>query len=426
MNINENKLPKVRVLFLAWGFSIHAKRRIQLFVDDDNFSVAVVSNYNYNFDNARNFLLTGAVAGDPDLTSQQARSPEAKERINLNEKGKAALSRILPLRILVDLYRGMKDYRILKKAVSAFKPDVVFLQTLLYPCYLSYFLPREIPLMITFWNGDVIWWAKSNGIERLLKKQIVTYGVRRAKAITVNSQMAIDACLGYGVEKDKVNLIRYPGVDLEVFRPLLVKDEARNKIGIVSGKVVLCPRGLGDYLNSDIILEAVSEVVKVKPDTMFILMGAAMKGDLKKYQRLVSDLGIGENVRWDGGATWEEMPIYYNAADVMISISSNDSLPNCMLESMACGTPVIMGDIPQIREWIVDGENGFLVPTREPVSLGKRIIDVFENRDGIIDNFVKKNVELVIREVDSKKNLIKVKDLVCLISEKGAGKYDET
>lgn len=42
------------------------------------------------------------------------------------------------------------------------------------------------------------------------------------------------------------------------------------------------------------------------------------------------------------------MPDYYACADVMVSISSHDSLPNCMLEAMACGIPVVMGDIPQI------------------------------------------------------------------------------
>src|SRR4030042_4298500 len=51
---------RTKVLFLAWGFSIHAYRRIQLFVDDPEFEVAVVSTHDYNFTNARNILLTDA------------------------------------------------------------------------------------------------------------------------------------------------------------------------------------------------------------------------------------------------------------------------------------------------------------------------------------------------------------------------------
>ena len=57
-----NRGPEsTKVLFLCWGFSIHARRRIQIFVDDERFKVAVVSTYNYGFAGALNVLLGGLV-----------------------------------------------------------------------------------------------------------------------------------------------------------------------------------------------------------------------------------------------------------------------------------------------------------------------------------------------------------------------------
>jgi glycosyltransferase involved in cell wall biosynthesis len=318
--------------------------------------------------------------------------------------------------LLEDLYKGAKDLTMLKAAVREFKPDIVFLQTLLYPCYLSFFLPKSQPIVITFWNGDVVWWAKWNGIERMLKKQIVTHGVRRAQAITVNSQSAFDACLGYGGNAEKIHLIRYPGVDLDRFKPLARK-VAREKLGIKARKVVLSPRGLGGYLNSDVIVNSAVEVIKKYPDTLFIFVsGVGNSLELERHRQQARSLGLEQHFKWEGQVDWDLMPLYYNAANVVISISLNDSLPNSMLEAMSCGVPVIMGDIPQIREWVVDGENGFLVGPRDISALSDRIIKCFDNRDQAIDSFINKNLILVKNKADSNKNIIAIKEMVLQVA----------
>lgn len=415
-------VKKTRVMFMAWGYSIHAKRRIQLFVDDPDFEVAVVSTHNYNFDNAVNYLLANAVeskntekiVAEKEKTSsvlKQSRSRKSLLRKIISQIASFPLSGLL-LSLLWECRTAQKDYKILKSAVKEFKPDVVFLQTLLYPCYLSYFLPRSIPIMITFWNGDVTWWAKWNGIDRLLKKQIVTYGARRAAAVTVNTQMAFNTCIGYGTRAENIHLVRYPGVNMERFKPT-AKEDARKKIGITAEKVVLCPRGIGGYLNSDIIIESAALVVKKYPETLFVFVsGVGGEAEWKRHLQRARELGIEGNIRREGQVPWDEMPWYYNSVDVMVSILSNDSLPNCMLESMACGVPVIMGDIPQIREWVVDGVNGFLVEPRDFSALSDRIIKSFDNRDQIIDSFIKNNLEIIKNKADSNKNIIEIKEVV--------------
>jgi len=454
--MHNSVLPKgaTRVLFLAWGFSIHAKRRIQIFVEDSYFKVAVVSTHNYSFEDTMNVLLTGVHEDTEraDCIVYEKGSEFAKSRLGFirSNLGKilSAIKALLDIKTVLDaasilfssdlfseiklkikdckvltvfllspgirceIARAVKDLKILKSAVQQFQPDVVFLQTLLYPCYLAYLLPRSLPLIITLWNGDVIWRAEWSGIERLLKKQLVTYGMHRARSITVNSKKAFEACLGYDTQAYKIHLIRYPGVDLKRFRPV-AKGEARRKLGITSQKVVLCPRGLGGYLNSDVIVEAIVSVVKMFPDTLFLFVsGIGGETELKKHQQRARELGIEKNIRWDGQVSWDMMSIYYSSSDVMVSISSNDSAPNCMFEAMACGVPLIIGDIPQLHEWIVDGVNGFLVPPRDPSALSGKILEALENSNGYIKSFTKRNLELVNRDVDSEKNAEQIKDLV--------------
>ena len=110
---------KTKILFLAWGYSVHAKRRIQLFIDDPEFDVAVVSTYNYNFTGASNYLLTDALDKGFSLC-----------RFFL--KGlKIITFNTTPALLLDDIHKGIHDIKILKTAVKEFKPDAVFLQTLL-------------------------------------------------------------------------------------------------------------------------------------------------------------------------------------------------------------------------------------------------------------------------------------------------------
>lgn len=395
MKQGENQ--KTKVLFFAWGDSIHARRRIRIFCEDPSFEVGIVSTFPYDFKNVENFYLSGVL--------------KKKKSSLLTKIGRAVTA--LPIYLVLRFFGGvslaecsniLRDIFLVRRYVREFNPEVVFLQTLLYPSYLSYFWLNKIPMMVTFWNGDVTWWAKWTGIERAFKKQIVQYGVRRANAITVNSHAALQACLGYGISEEKVRLIRYPGVNLKMFKPRSNKAEVRDQLGIQGeGNMVLCPRGVGGYLNSDVIIEAAAVVVRQFHDTKFLFLVHEWDKEVWNIcQERAKVLGITKNVIGVGKVTWEEMPRYYQAADVMVSISSNDSLPNCMLEAMACGVPVIMGDIPQIREWVMDGENGYSVPPRDPTALAERIVRIFMDRDDVLGSFVQKNIGMIQREADSR------------------------
>lgn len=408
---------KTRVLFFAWGDSIHARRRIGIFCEDSSFEVGVVSTFRYDFKNAQIFYLSD----EHKVNEKQNRATRF-----LIRKCHAATAKTLHFALrffgsvsLDECSNLVRDLFLVRRYVRDFKPDVIFLQTLMYPCYLSYLCLGRIPMMVTFWNGDVTWWAKWMGIERAFKKQIVRHGAQRANAITVNSGAALQACLGYGVAEDKVNLIRYPGVDLQMFSPPSDKTQVRKQLGLQGeGRIVFCPRGIGGYLNSDIIIEAAAIVIGHHPDTRFLfLVAEGSRGEWQSHLQRAEELGITANVITVGKIPWESMPAYYQAADAMISISSNDSLPNCMLEAMACGTPVIMGDIPQIGEWVRDGENGYSVPPRDPAALADRIERIFTDRDGVAEGFIRDNIALVQREVDSRIVADSIKRLVREIAQ---------
>lgn len=383
-----NKPPisyPLRLLVLCWGYSVHAYRRTQLFVNDSRFQVTVVSPYNYRFKKARNVVLLGNM-----------------------------LQRRYYLPSL--LITAVRDYIILKRAVDDFAPDLILLQTLLYPCYLAYLLPKTIPQVVSFWNGDVVWWAKWNGIERLFKKQLLVYGAKRAKAITAHTNFVAKACLNYDIKKDKVYKLPYPGVNMQIFTPES-KKAARNKLGIKHRWVVLWPRGIAEYLNFDIFLKSAFLLLSSRPNILFIMLSNVGSHKASTYRKKIAAKNLEGNFRWEFQVDWESMPDYYAASDVMVSISSNDSLPNVMLESMACKTPVVVGDIPAIREWVKNRSTGFLTPINNTKHLAKTIDFALDPANAqLVRKITKRALELVRRKVDSKKNTEKIKRLILKVA----------
>jgi len=408
--IGNPKASRTRVLFLCWGYSIHAQRRIQIFVDDPQFDVCVVSTYDYGFEGARNISL-----GSSEI-SFRGPQPVAKTR-RLAEWFPVGLREYLIALLRLawmpfEITRSYRDWKILKSTVRELEPDIIFLQTLQYPSFLAYLLSKDLPIIITFWNGDVTHYAKWTGIEMLIKKKLVVYGIRRATAITVNSHAAFSKCLEHGAMSEKIHLIRYPGADLARFQPGS-RDDARRRLVIEKSHVVLCPRGLGQFFNSEVIVQAARRVVGVVPDVLFLFIsGVGGKSEWERHMKYAKELGIAGNLRWDGHVPWEEMPIYYHCANVMVSILEKDSMSNCMIEAMACGVPVVLSDTPQSREWVQDGQNGLLCNPHDADECADKILTVLKDSGDLRRQFAAFNLEKVSREANSMVNSERIKQLV--------------
>jgi glycosyltransferase involved in cell wall biosynthesis len=76
----------------------------------------------------------------------------------------------------------------------------------------------------------------------------------------------------------------------------------------------------------------------------------------------------------------EELSLIYSAADVLALPSLEDNLPNSLLESLSCGTPVVSFAAGGMLDVIENGRNGFLVPLHDARSFAERLIDVLQGK----------------------------------------------
>lgn len=101
------------------------------------------------------------------------------------------------------------------------------------------------------------------------------------------------------------------------------------------------------------------------------------------------------------------MPDYLNAADVYVSTSLSDGTSLSLLEAMACALPVVVTEIPSNKEWVINGQNGFLAPPKNPNEVSKRVLTVLKNSN-IREEMGQRNLSIAKDKADWIKNVDKL------------------
>jgi glycosyltransferase involved in cell wall biosynthesis len=169
------------------------------------------------------------------------------------------------------------------------------------------------------------------------------------------------------VRAEKAVLIRGAGVDIETFHPA---PEPPPPVRIVLIARMIREKGVPEFVEAARILKGRAE---------FILAGAPDEGN---HNALTAEQLRG----WEdeGLVTWlgkvRDIAGLLASAHIACQPSSyREGLPKSALEAMAAGKPLVATDIPGCREAVVDGETGFLVPTRDAFALAEALQKLIES-----------------------------------------------
>ena len=95
--------------------------------------------------------------------------------------------------------------------------------------------------------------------------------------------------------------------------------------------------------------------------------------ELQRLRAMVDELNLQSVVQFVGAVDQPDLPTYFRAADVTVMPSTYESFGLVAVESMACGTPVVASRVGGLVTIVRDGENGALVPWRDPRLFADRI-----------------------------------------------------
>jgi len=229
---------------------------------------------------------------------------------------------------------------------------------------------------------------------RILKKWFVhneMNAINCARIITtVSKSCAEEMKKTYKINND-INVVKN-GVDIDFFIPK--KESIKEGYILYTGR--LHPRkGLLD------LIDCAKYVTQNYHFIKFVIIG---EGPLK--DALISRIkkfGLEDNIMITGFVDRDQLLYYYQNASIYVLPSYYEGLPTSLLEAMSCGIACIATNVPGNSELVIDGKNGFLVPSNDPISLAEKIMDLLEceyhrntigseARKHILENYNWKNI----------------------------------
>ncbi len=151
------------------------------------------------------------------------------------------------------------------------------------------------------------------------------------------------------------------------------KNQVRELLGIsYDRKMIFYAGGLIPVKNVDILIKAVTDIFVSRSDVNLYIAGSGTDEGVLK--RLVENQGINDKVFFVGALLSDELINYYNSADVFCLPSKSEGLPNVIVESFLCGTPVVASAVGGIPTIVKEGQNGFLVNPNSVEDLTDKII----------------------------------------------------
>ncbi len=177
----------------------------------------------------------------------------------------------------------------------------------------------------------------------------------------------------YGADPVRVMLAPC-GVDLAKFRPMDQK-EARQKLGMNGEKVLLYVGRVEPLKGLDLLVETAVQMEAEGEKVRMMVVGGGGPGEPEtdRVRRLAEERQVDDLIDFVGRVDHDELPLYYNAADVCVVPSYYESFGLVALESMACGTPVVATRVGGLPTLVHHGHTGYLKSWRCPEAFANSV-----------------------------------------------------
>lgn len=265
--------------------------------------------------------------------------------------------------------------------------DVVFERNGLYNSGVAMACRKQNLPYVMFFDADQI--AELDFMGRPLRGllcwravNLLRFNLGAARSIICVSEIARDHLMKtWAVPADKL-IVLPNAVDVERFKPDPEGGaQTRSSLQLTSHPLVVFVGSFYRWHDVVTLLKAFAVVLDAHPDARLLLVGDGEERE--RMTNLSMDLNLGDSVRFTGFVSREEVIRYVNAADIAVvpvpDMKQEMWLsPMKLFEYMASGKAVVASAMGQIRDVIVDGCNGLLVPAGDEKALAdavKRLIE---------------------------------------------------
>ena len=270
--------------------------------------------------------------------------------------------------LLVPLFLG-GQYLALRKALREFRPQVIHAHWLLPQGLIAALGRQNIPLVATSHGADLF------GLRGKWFTRLRRWVVPRISVVTLVSEAMRQRLLA---EQPQANaVVMSMGVDVrERFVPATNERSASELLFV--GRLVE-KKGLHH------LLHALPQVIAECPGARLTIAGFGPERE--RLERIATELDLGLHVDFVGAMPQASLPVLYQRAAVFVApfVEADDGdqegLGLVVAEAMACGCPVIVGNVPATQD-LVDEQSGIRVPASDHTQLAQSIIRLLQDEAG--------------------------------------------
>lgn len=239
---------------------------------------------------------------------------------------------------------------------------------------------RGVPVVATFHGLGLmprgrIGFDPRNALRRCLYRAVAR-GVARSTAVSPAVRRVLCEELGFDAARTEVLA---NGIDTAHYAAAGAAGAARRReLGIDDAtRVVVGVGRLVPNKGQRDVIEAMTVLRSSCPAAILLLLGDGPQR--AELEARIADLGLQPHAQLLGAR--DDVAAHLAMADVFVLASSAEGVPLALLEAMAAGTPIVATAVPGTVDIIRDGDNGLLVPYRDPSALAAALTRLLLDRE---------------------------------------------
>jgi glycosyltransferase involved in cell wall biosynthesis len=244
--------------------------------------------------------------------------------------------------------------RALRRLLADWRPDVLHAHYARSPAWHAWLSGRR-PYAVTVWGSDVLLAGGAGRIGRFATR----LALHDATLVTAGTRRLAAAALALGARPDRLREAQF-GIDTDRFRPGPSRVGLREELGLGSGRVIVSSRILAPLYRHEVVIGALAEL-----PTDVTVVSTGMRADAAERTRLellAAERGVAARWRILPAMDAHGMADLYRLADAVVSVPESDAMPQSVMEAMATGTPAVVSDLPDVRDWLDDLTPELIVP----------------------------------------------------------------
>ncbi len=254
--------------------------------------------------------------------------------------------------------------------VSTVQPDVVHAGPLHKA---AFFASHGIkpPLVSMSWGSDLLYDSEHNKFLRWAVKAALA----QSTVLICDCEAVRRKAIEFGFHHE--HIVMFPwGIDLNLFNHKVKKSTQED-----GSFTLLSNRHWSGVHNVTCVVEAFILAAREIPALKLLLLSDGPQS--AEITKMITDANMLDRVEMPGFLPNEQLPGYYQRADLYVAASLSDGSSVSLMEALASGLPVLVTDMLSNREWVDEGVEGWLFPENDPVAMAEKMKYAYHHRSNL-------------------------------------------